>query len=848
MRAHGLGLVEQLARVRKRRARAFADLLEVRLRVVALSDRRDVERDGAGGEAERIEPRVHQVHLLLDVGDERGKRGEFGHGRAVDALQAVILEVDVHPALARDDPLAPFGRPEERGRLLVRQLRRRGRRRHVRVVGDRAEVERKPVGKRRDEFALGVEVGIRARGGLPDPELPDLARIAVAAEGDVAAREVHREAGVERGGCGDDADGVDEHRLGRTRRRPAKRDKRVHPGRRDADLDRRLRRAGADDVSDLLVAVQKHAGDGNELVGLVVDIHERLHAVPAVELRGIGLEVLDRGRRVSVGELRGRAEPDEDAGVLVGADAHGYFRERLLRQVGPIHGVGVEVIGALHGIGDGRKGVERRRDHARGRIALEGKPLREGIKGGERCAAGDDRRGVRLRRHHLELDRPGAVQRERHRIGLVEFGPDGIVAAREAVTPVGAALRLGGKQRVADGPVAERAEAAARSPLAIAEVPGLVVVEIARARRAAVVAVRLARRAVHGLRRHLRHVVRGLRELRLVVVVHVHHSVRHDHLAHRRRPPREIRVAEEPVVARERAEVVPVGVAVALRILVGCVVLVDDALVVSGDVVVDGVGNLAGRDALREVPDETVVVRRDVRGGRVVAAPAAQEREFLVEERRHLVVEREERGRERAVVKLEAGHLRVVEVRPEADRRVERVDVRLVAERVVEVGEAGDGELELLVRVRVVDAHLERHRLGLGEQRLVELDEARVLERVVVERHVALVGLARLDDHRDGRLGFVRGEVPHPLRERRHVVEDALHPPFRERGRIGPLRPRAAHRRVGGRIRVLGPVADGVVRVDHVLESVALVPDRKVREAGRRLELRRVLAVEVLRH
>ena len=453
-----------------------------------------------------------------------------------------------------------------------------------------------------------------------------------------------------------------------------------------------------------------------------------------------------------------------------------------------------------------------------------------------------------LRRDNLELDRPGAVRREGDQVVLVEFGMNGVVAPREAVAPVVAALGLLRQERVADSPVAERAEAAARRPLAVAEVPGLVVVKVARAGRAAVVPVRLARRAVHRLGGNLGDVVRRLRELRLVVVVHVHHGVRHHHLAHRGLAPREKRVAEEAVVARKRAEVVPVGVAVALRILVGRVVLVDDALVVSGDVVVDGVGHLARRDALREVPHEAVVVRRDVRRGRVVAATAAQERQLLVEERRHLVVEREERGRKSAVVELEARHLRVVEVRPEADRRVERVDVRLVAERVVEVGEARHGELELLVRVRVVDAHLERHRLRLGEQRLVELDETRVLERVVVERHVALVGLARLDDHRDGRLRLVLHEVPHPLRERRHVVEDALHPPFRERGRIGPLRPRVAHRRVGGRIRVLGPVADGVVRVHHVGERVALVADREAREAGGRIELLSILAVEVLRH
>ena len=211
VRAHGLRLVEQLARVRERRPRAFSDLLEVGLRIVPRADRREVEGDCAGCEAKWVQPRVHLVHLLLNNGDLVGERGELRHGGPVDAAQPLVLEVDRHPALPFGDPLSALYPPEDRVVLLVRK----GRPCRDRRVGNRTEIEREAVGKRRDEFALGVEVGVRARGAGPEPELPDLARVAVAAEGDDAAREIHREVGRERGGGDNAAVGVDENRLGR---------------------------------------------------------------------------------------------------------------------------------------------------------------------------------------------------------------------------------------------------------------------------------------------------------------------------------------------------------------------------------------------------------------------------------------------------------------------------------------------------------------------------------------------------------------------------------------------------------------------------------------------------------
>ena len=291
-----------------------------------------------------------------------------------------------------------------------------------------------------------------------------------------------------------------------------------------------------------------------------------------------------------------------------------------------------------------------------------------------------------------------------------------------------------------------------------------------------------------------------------------------------------------------------VRVAVALRIHLGRLRIVDHALVVATDVVVDGVRHFAGVHPAREVPHQAVVVRRDAHRRRVLVGASAEERELLVEKRRHLVVEAEQGGGQSAVVKLEAGHLHRVEVGAEADRRIEGIGVRLVPEEVVEVGQPGNGELELLVRVRIADAELERHGLGLGKDGLVELYEADARQVVLVEGHVALVGRAGLADHRDRGLGLVFREVAHALRKRRHVVQHALHPPFGERRRIGPLGPLVAHHRKGRRAVGGRAVAHRVVGVDHVGERVALLADHETRKAVGRRELLRVFVVEVGGH
>ena len=198
-----------------------------------------------------------------------------------------------------------------------------------------------------------------------------------------------------------------------------------------------------------------------------------------------------------------------------------------------------------------------------------------------------------------------------------------------------------------------------------------------------------------------------------------------------------------------------------------------------------------------------------------------------------------------AVVELEAGHGLGVEVGAEGDGGVEGVGPGFVAEDAIHVGEAADGELELLVGVGVVDAEEQGHGFGLGEEGFVELDEADVGEVVLVEGDVAFVGGAGLDDHGDGGLGGVVVEVAHALVEGGDVVEDALDPAFGEGGRGDPGGPVGAHDGVGGAGGVGGVVAHGVICVDHVGEGVALGADDEADEAVGGVELEGVDGVVV---
>ena len=788
-------------------------------------DRREVERNGVGRESERVQAGVEAVERLLDGGDHRGEGVELGDGSAVDAAQALVLERDGHPAFARGLPRAAGDVPEEGGVGFVGD----GAGRHGREA---AQVEREAGGEGRDVFALVAELLLGARDAAPEAQLGDFAG----------------EAAAERRGA--DADGVEGRDLrggearpvgvverGDGRRAAARADDRDVG--RDAGLERAERRrdALAGGKEHLLAALVGVGGVGAVLlvVGAVPVAFERRRRGD-----GGGEEVVrrERGRRVRAEEAAlddGGAVRDGDLGVVV-------------EVVGVVERVGEEQVGDVvgHGGGDDVLGEERERER---RGERQADAARLAVVEGEDGHLPRGRLAVRGGLD-LQLERPrgGAGERRERVVPGVAGDLDRGVVAVEDVAPVAAGGWLLGEERVGDDPVGEGAVAAARGPFAVAEGAGGVLVEVAGGGDAAGVAHGLARGAVDDGERDLGDVLRGLGEGRLVVVVDVERDVGDDHLAHRGLAPGEERVAQEAVVAGKRGEVVAVGVAVALRVHQRRLLVVDEAGVAAADVVVHRVGDLAGGDAAGEVPDEAVVVGRDLeRAGGVGAGAAAQERELLIEERRDLVVEGEERGRERAVVHLEARHHRVVEVGAEADRRVERVGVRLVAEQVVEVGEAADGELELLVGVGVVDPERERHRLGLVEERLVELDQAHLGEVVLVERDVALEGRAGLAHHRDDGLGGVLLEVAHPLREGRDVVEDALHPALGERGRVGPGGPRVPHRGVGRRVGVRGLVPDGVVGVHHVREGVALLADDEARQALRLVEreLERVVLLGV---
>ena len=443
----------------------------------------------------------------------------------------------------------------------------------------------------------------------------------------------------------------------------------------------------------------------------------------------------------------------------------------------------------------------------------------------------------------VERDRVlGEAERVRARLEAAELaledadgrGEDGQLGGREAVDLGDALVREGlvgrvvGRQEGVHGhPVVGGGHAGARGPFAVAEGLLLVGVEVGGGRVAPVVLVGLAQGEVHRVGAGLDELHGRVGELLLVLVVDVHELLVHEHLAHGGRPV-EPRVAEEPVVAGERGEVVAPGVAVALRILGGGAVDVEDA-VAGADSVVGDVGRLALGEALGEVPGEAVVERRlgHAREGRRGRA-AAQERQLLVEERGDLVGEGEGAGGER---------LPVVARR---DERVLRVRIRLRAEERVELAHARLRQQELLGHVDVVAAGRDEQRLGAVEDGLVELQQPDLGEVVVVERDVALIGAADLLEHREPDVARVVVEVLHALGEGRERVEDALEPPFGEL-LVGPrapellvarplrMRRREEVPRVGSLERA---VAERVVGVDVVLEVRAVLAELQRDESG----------------
>ncbi len=189
---------------------------------------------------------------------------------------------------------------------------------------------------------------------------------------------------------------------------------------------------------------------------------------------------------------------------------------------------------------------------------------------------------------------------------------------------------------------------------------------------------------------------RGFRKLAFVEEIHLQRHARH---LHRLGPwiPREEGMAQQAVIDLGAGEVMAPGIAVALREHDARIELVDHAVeVLVAHVVAEGVGHLA--IAGGEVPEQAVVDRR--RGHRAVRHVApAQQHEFFRQQRVELVLEVEDRGREREV----AGR------GGDGNGRILRIGIGLVAEQGVEIDQARSHQQDRRVGRAVVD-----RRRGVG--------------------------------------------------------------------------------------------------------------------------------------
>ena len=276
-------------------------------------------------------------------------------------------------------------------------------------------------------------------------------------------------------------------------------------------------------------------------------------------------------------------------------------------------------------------------------------------------------------------------------------------------------------------------------------------------------------------------------ELSLVLVVHGD-GLPEDVHGLDARDPVEPGVHEEGIVTLDGGQVVPVGVAVALRVHDRGVVGVDDAVGrlagVLLDVVVEGIDHLAGADAAGVVPDEPVIdrCRADTRDKEVVAA--AEECELLVGEAGDLALEGKEGGGDVAIACV---------LGADADGGVGGIGPCLVAEGKIQVMEVSGREEEGVVGGAVVVAGLDAEHAAAAEDGLVDLDEAVVVDRVHVEGDVALPSTAGLGEEADVGVDRVVEHVLQPLAEGVDPGEHALDPALGELGR-GPCGPLAIQR------------------------------------------------------
>ena len=116
-----------------------------------------------------------------------------------------------------------------------------------------------------------------------------------------------------------------------------------------------------------------------------------------------------------------------------------------------------------------------------------------------------------------------------------------------------------------------------------------------------------------------------------VIDLHRHAADEHSFGA---RHPREVRIAQQPIVSSQRGKIVTVGIAVTLREELRGVRHPHVAVGVHvADVVVERVDGFAGENAAGVIPDEAIVERRDAAAGLEEVVASAQQAEFFIHQR-----------------------------------------------------------------------------------------------------------------------------------------------------------------------------------------------------------------------
>ncbi len=237
----------------------------------------------------------------------------------------------------------------------------------------------------------------------------------------------------------------------------------------------------------------------------------------------------------------------------------------------------------------------------------------------------------------------------------------------------------------------------------------------------------------------------------------------------------------------------PIRVAMTLWIPFRGVRFGDAAEGVAGDAldaVVQRISGFAAVDALGEVPVEAIVnrVSRHWRGRGVIEP--AQERQFFFEQRRHDALEGEQAGGART-------EINVVQIaRTPRHRRVLRVTGGFIAQHAVKLvqfaGRIEQRSVHVVVGIASVDAQFARP----VEQRLVNFDQAVIVDVVHVQRHGANKTFARLRQNARGQVEMIVRERIDALFERIDAVERAGQPALHQRRRC-PTAPILVRR--GGR-------------------------------------------------